>query len=889
MVTAAPVDAEPLVTRLRALAELRHRDPREVATTARSILDDLDDEHPAAPTARWVLGLAQHELGEPAPAVASYRTAVDSAHRQHDAHTEAMARASLAISLLSMGDAAAAEREIARAGELAPPSARGAVDLLVALVLQRTGQLDAALAAYGRALTRLRREGDDANLARLHLNRGTLRAYQGDVPGSLADLRDAERLAGALDLWVLQGWAAHNLGFALGRSGDVPSALAAFDRAEAAYASQGDPPRSVAVLASDRCEVFLSVGLARDAVQAAERALAVLGEAADAAHHAEARLLLARAHLALGHLEAARLEAEAAAGAFRAARRAPWAAVADYVAMQAEILAIEDSAQPPPAGMLARTRRIARLLEVQGWPVEAMHVRTFLARVALALRRPDVARRELADVTGARRRGSAQLRVEAWHATALLRLADDDPAGAKAALRRGLAVIDEHRAALGATELRSGSGAQAADLARLGLRMAVGDGRAVEVLRWAERGRAGALRLPSVAPPDDAELTTALQELREARAALRDATLAGDPSPTLVQAVQRLEVVVRGRTMRAGGDGLAAAVPPLDVAALRDQLGDGTLLELVALEGRLLGVTVSAGHTRLHELGAVDEVAAEQGYLRAALRRLLASPPGEAAAASAARAVTATAARLDDLLLAPLGLPEGPLVIVPTGALHGVSWGALPRLAGRAVTVSPSAEVWLRRGRRTRAIAERRIALIAGPDLPGGTAEVRRLAATYPGARVLQGAAASAADVRGALERSDLVHLAAHGTFRSDAPLFSSLRLADGPLTVYELERLRTAPGTLVLPACDAAMLEVRPGDELLGTAAALLSLGVASVVAPVLPVPDAATTGLMLALHERLRRGEAPSVALAAAAEATSEAVALAFVCIGANERADR
>ena len=138
------------------------------------------------------------------------------------------------------------------------------------------------------------------------------------------------------------------------------------------------------------------------------------------------------------------------------------------------------------------------------------------------------------------------------------------------------------------------------------------------------------------------------------------------------------------------------------------------------------------------------------------------------------------------------------------------------------------------------------------------------------------------------MEGADLVHLAAHGTFRSDAPLFSSLRLADGPLTVYELERLRAAPDTLVLPACDAAVLEVRPGDELLGTAAALLGLGVGSVVAPVLPVPDEATTPLMLALHERLRRGSPPSVALAeAAARDTEDAVALAFVCIGAGEAA--
>jgi CHAT domain-containing protein len=152
---------------------------------------------------------------------------------------------------------------------------------------------------------------------------------------------------------------------------------------------------------------------------------------------------------------------------------------------------------------------------------------------------------------------------------------------------------------------------------------------------------------------------------------------------------------------------------------------------------------------------------------------------------------------------------------------------------------------------------------------------------------VLRGVKASVTPVQAALEGADLVHLAAHGTFRADAPLFSSLRLADGPLTVYEIERLRAAPDTLVLPSCDAALAGVRPGDELLGTAAALLGLGVASVVAPVLPIPDDATASLMVSIHERLRAGDTPSEALAAAAAAfPGDPVARAFVCIGANER---
>src|SRR5262249_10944157 len=71
-----------------------------------------------------------------------------------------------------------------------------------------------------------------------------------------------------------------------------------------------------------------------------------------------------------------------------------------------------------------------------------------------------------------------------------------------------------------------------------------------------------------------------------------------------------------------------------------------------------------------------------------------------------------------------------------------------------------------------------------------------------------------------ALDGAALAHLACHGHFRSDSPLFSSLELADGPLNVYDLQNLRRPPGIVVLSACDLALSRLHPGDELLGVAA---------------------------------------------------------------------
>ena len=74
-----------------------------------------------------------------------------------------------------------------------------------------------------------------------------------------------------------------------------------------------------------------------------------------------------------------------------------------------------------------------------------------------------------------------------------------------------------------------------------------------------------------------------------------------------------------------------------------------------------------------------------------------------------------------------------------------------------------------------------------------------------------------------ALEGAGMAHVAAHASFRADNGLWSSLELADGVLTVYELEQLRRPPQVVVLSACQSGLSAVRPGDEVMGLVAALL------------------------------------------------------------------
>jgi CHAT domain-containing protein len=164
------------------------------------------------------------------------------------------------------------------------------------------------------------------------------------------------------------------------------------------------------------------------------------------------------------------------------------------------------------------------------------------------------------------------------------------------------------------------------------------------------------------------------------------------------------------------------------------------------------------------------------------------------------------------------------------------------------------------------------------------------VAKLHPRTTALLGAAATVEAVLTALDGARLAHLATHGTVRSDNPLFSSLQLVDGPLTLYDLERLRQAPLTVALAACDSAQADVRPGDELLGFSATFLTRGTRQLIASVVPIPDAPTAPLMITFHRLLVAGHPPAVALARAQqEATREgpaamAAAAGFICIGAG-----
>jgi len=157
---------------------------------------------------------------------------------------------------------------------------------------------------------------------------------------------------------------------------------------------------------------------------------------------------------------------------------------------------------------------------------------------------------------------------------------------------------------------------------------------------------------------------------------------------------------------------------------------------------------------------------------------------------------------------------------------------------------------------RLAAFAGGGVVLIAGPDLSGAVTEVAALADIHPSAVCITPPASTADVVADALADADLAHLACHGTLRADNPMFSSLLLSDGPMTVQELYARGLAPHRLILASCESGTLVSYAGDEVLGFVSALLARGTAGILASTAVVPDVQAVGLMSAVHQALARG---------------------------------
>ncbi|MDF5753813.1 CHAT domain-containing protein [Spongiactinospora sp. TRM90649] len=853
--------------------------PREALAAAEAVLAAGPAPY-AASVARQARGIVLREFGDTSAAVRELRAALRLARRSGRPGREADVLATLGVALTQAGRTAPGLAALDAAVALSGGPDAGRILLRRGGALSIVGRHRAALDDLTAAAGLLRRAGDDLWAARALTARAMANLALGAAEASDADLREAEELFARTDQRLERAMAVHNRGLLAARLGDLPLALTRYDEARERFRALALPTPELRL---DRCRTLLAAGLYQDALAEAERGIGELDRIrGQRTRRAELYLAAARAALALGDHEAARERAGAAARMSAAQRREWWHAHARLV-----VLASELAAGRATARLVRQAARVAARLADLGSP-DAVQGHLLAGRAALALGRPGEAAPHLERAARVRRRGPALVRTGGWLAEALRAEAAGDRRRLLRACRRGLDLLDEHRITLGATEMRAQATAHGAELARLAQRAALRGGRGRDLLAWSERWRATALTPPAVRPAADRALTRDLAALREIAGLVERS----DGAPALERRRAELEQRIRGRVLRTSGGPGPAPPGRLDAGELLARLGETspatTLVEIAEVDGELHVLVCGEGRVVRRRGGALAEAVTEVEYARSGLRRMAFACSADPKAA--ADGVRRTALRLQRAVLgdAVPHLGDGSLVVVPPSRLHGVPWALLPALADRAVCAAPSAGAWLR-ARATAPPSGGGVVFVRGPGMRGGGAEVPLVTPLYDGALILRDGTATADRVLSALDGGRLAHVAAHGDFRADNPLFSSLILDDGPLTVCDLERLRRAPYHLVLPSCDSGQLVPAGADELLGLAAALLPLGTAGIVAGLVPVNDEATARLMVVLHRALAAGEPLAGALRTARLTLADdpldwATGASFAAIGAG-----
>jgi CHAT domain-containing protein len=199
------------------------------------------------------------------------------------------------------------------------------------------------------------------------------------------------------------------------------------------------------------------------------------------------------------------------------------------------------------------------------------------------------------------------------------------------------------------------------------------------------------------------------------------------------------------------------------------------------------------------------------------------------------------------------------LIFAPHDLLHHLPFHALfdgeRYLIDRfTVSYAPSASIY--------ALCNQKAPLRGGSSLVMGVPdakapciadEVRSVAGLLPDVQTFMGESATLAKLRELGPVSRFVHIATHGFFRQDNPMFSGIRLGDGHLSLYDLYQVRLPAELITLSGCATGVNVVAAGDELLGLVRGLIHAGAQSLLLTLWDVDDRSSAQFMSSFYRRL------------------------------------
>ncbi len=792
---------------------------------------------------------------------------------------------------------AAGEETLRQAGLLAEQDSQ--TGLIAALAYMNRGVCFETLGRYEEAFRSyeaaeqgfIKLEMED-RLGDVYNNRGIVLVHLGRVGEALQAFEAALEIWQQQGLELLQAQTLSNIGEAQLLLGNYTRSLNAYEAARAIF-ERLDAGADHSILLRKTADAYLALNLQPEAVSTYRQAVEMLADSGMVDHSARAHWGLGAALTALGQVREAEERLEKAADLFRQAGNIPM-----LCSVLLEQASLKDRLEDRLAARLIALQAMV-MAHPESWPLENLYANLRLSELYL----PDLESAEIHLESAARmarflRLPTVDTRIlsRTGHLCRLQGRMDD----AREALEQALDKMEGLRGNLAHEAIRTSFLSDKAAVYDDLIQVLLAGGREEDLWQaFAVSDRAksrtlvdmqtGAVAHEQPDPGEDGLAGELQNKHAELSAIYNQLFETGDASQARIQEMQNRaasleQEISRLRLQSAGRQSADPLDSPLPLEPLRSVLQDGeVLLAFHVLDDRIIAFLVQSGNVQLikgfRPLADIREMLFRLGDQ---WERFKAGP--DFVNRNLAALERSTNHILEDLYracFAPFdrvweqGALDEPakLTIIPHGLLHQVPFHALydgnGYLVDRAeIAYAPSAAVyWLCRQRTGATFLNGLVAAVADTAIPLVEEEARAVAASLEESGLAielhLGEAATTARIKAGAGNSDLLHLACHGLFRSDNPIFSALKLEDGWLTAADILDLRLKPGLIVLSACETGRSRVLQGEELIGFPRAFLGAGASSILVSQWLAQDEPTTRLMTDLYRGIGSGEGLAAAL--------------------------
>jgi tetratricopeptide (TPR) repeat protein len=864
---------------------------------ARRVADRLDDRVARARSLR-ADGHIRSLRGRYHQALAHYRSALALLAAPSDALERAITLSGALQTLIYLGDYDRAHQWAREARavftELGDALRLARLEMNVGNVLYRQDHFGGALACYRRAHRSLVAVGGAQDVGIVLRNIAVCWISLGDFSAALDAYRDARTWCEQHEMPLLAAEADYNIAYLHYLRGEYARSIELYQAARQYCARVGDRYHQ-ALCDLDQSEMYLELNLNAEGGQLAAQASAAFKALHIRYEMGKARVNMGVAAARGGDRDRALRLFEQARVLFRRERNRHWLTVTDVY----RALVLSEAGDVQAARRLCESALVH--FRAEGPPSKAALCEMMLGRLELRTGRAARAQVMVEDaIRHADRAEAAALAAQGYFVLGEIHEALANPEAAYAAFRQAHAGLETLRSHLAGEQLKiaflEDKRAVYESLVALALQ------REPEILknrvafRYIEQAKSRGLAdmmafEPSPSTGRDHPVARHVTELRreltwwqrkiEAQEAGAEREKAAPEARAMRQRARTCEV----RLARAQAEldladaefGMLGNGSALPLETVRSAIPpDTVLVEYYEARGTILGCVLTRERLEIVPLASSARV---RGLLRLLQFQISKFRFDRRYAAQFAPALLfATTCHLHDLyaaLVAPLEpyLGARDLVIVPHRFLHYLPFHALfdgqRFLLDRfSISYAPSATVYYLCRTRTADSEPRSLVLgVPDPQAPQILDEIAAVGAALPAPQVFAGADATVDRLRVEGQRARYVHVATHGLFRQDNPMYSAVRLGDGEMSLLDLYQLRLSAELVALSGCGTGLSAIVGGDELVGLVRGLLYAGARAVLVTLWDVNDVSTATFMQSFYRHMstdpHKGRATTAAM--------------------------